>query len=209
MKKFVGILFVTVMPLVSFILHAQEHYSQTLTNMMHNTAKNALSDRIILGRTEQVFFSDIEQLEHVPFAGKIDTGADTTSIHATNIHITSTHPKLRQLTDQALLEKLIKVDTIDRVSRSNWTGELFKPYQVSVTFVITHPYNGEKIQITRPLERVSVIRNRTNTSHILRPTITLHLSIAYKTVTTEVILTNRAHFSTRILVGENVPNYNA
>ncbi|MCY9844307.1 RimK/LysX family protein [Vibrio caribbeanicus] len=209
MKKSVGIFFVSVMPLVSFILHAQEHYSQTLTNMMHNSAINALSDKIILGRTEQVYFDDIKQLEHVPFAGKIDTGADTTSMHATNIHITSTHPKLRQLTDQALLEKIIKVDTIDRVSRSNWTGGLFKPYQVSVNFVITHPYNGEKIQITRPLERVSVIRNRTDTKPILRPTITLPLSIADKTVTTEVNLTDRAHFSTPILIGKTFLKHNA
>jgi hypothetical protein len=209
MKKLVGIFFVSVMPLLSFFLHAQEHHSQTLMNMMYNTAKDSLSNKIILGRVEQVYFSDIEQLNHIPFAGKIDTGADTTSIHATDIHITSTHPELIPLTDQALLEKLIRVDTIDRVSRSNWNAALFKPYHVSVTFVITHPYNGEKIQITRPLERVSVIRNRTRTKPILRPTITLPLTIANKTVTAEVNLTNRAHFSTPLLIGKTFLQHNA
>ena len=80
---------------------------------------------------------------------------------------------------------------------------------MSVNFVITHPYNGEKIQITRPLERVSVIRNRTDTKPILRPTITLPLSIADKTVTTEINLTDRAHFSTPILIGKTFLKHNA
>ena len=209
MKKIVGLFFLSLMPLVSFILHAQEHHGQTLIDIMHQTAKDIRDDKVILGRIENVFLGGIDQLKHIPFAGKIDTGADTTSIHATNIHIQSTHPELSQFTDQALLEKLIKVDTIDRVARSDWSSALFRPYQVSVTFIIPHPYNGEKIQITRPLERVSVIRNRTDTKPILRPTVTLPLTIADKTVTTEVNLANRARFSTPVLIGKTFLKNNA
>lgn len=168
-----------------------------------------LEDKLVLGRVESVYLSDVEQLKTVAFTGKIDTGADTTSMHATNIHVSSSHPDFANLRDQELMKALIDHQPIDKVHYNQWNAELFRPYQVSVSFTITHPYTGELIEVTRPITRVSVIRNRTQKQPILRPTVTLPLTIANKTVMTEVNLTDRSQFSSPILIGKTFLSNNA
>lgn len=168
-----------------------------------------LEDKLVLGRVESVYLSDVEPLKTIAFAGKIDTGADTTSMHATNIHVSSRHPDFSQLRDQELMKALIAHPPIDNVNYDKWHAGLFDPYQVSVSFTITHPYTGEAIEITRPITRVSVIRNRTQKQPILRPTVTLPLTIADKTVMTEVNLTDRSQFSSPILIGKTFLSDNA
>jgi len=168
-----------------------------------------LEDKLVLGRVEHVYLNSIDDLQQVPIVGKIDTGADTTSIHATNIHVTSEHPEFKQLQDDALLQALIDDPVIDDVSYRDWNAELFVPYQVTVSFDLTHPYDGEPIAVSLPLTRVGVIRNRTQTKPIIRPTVTLPITIAGITVETEVNLTDRSQFSAPILIGKTFLEDNA
>ncbi|EGA64344.1 RimK/LysX family protein [Vibrio brasiliensis] len=168
-----------------------------------------LENKLVLGRVENVYLNDVEQLKGIAFAGKIDTGADTTSMHATDIHVSSDHPKFNKLRDQELMRALIDYEPIDKVHYDNWNAELFKPYKVNVTFTVTQPQSGKSIEISRPITRVGVIRNRTQKQPILRPTVTLPLTIADKTVMTEVNLTDRSQFSSPILIGKTFLNNNA
>lgn len=168
-----------------------------------------LDDKLVLGRVESVYLEEIEALKGVSFAGKIDTGADTTSMHATNIHVSSSDPQFSQLKDHKLMKALIDFDPIDDVDYDDWNAELFAPYGVEVTFTIKHPHTGESIEVTRPIERVGVIRNRTQKEPILRPTITLPMTIAGKTVMTQVNLTDRNQFSAPILIGKTFLDNNA
>ncbi len=161
-----------------------------------------LDDKVVLGRVESVYLDEIEQLKGVSFAGKIDTGADTTSMHATNIHVSSSHEKFSKLKDQKLMKALVDFEPIDSVEYQDWDAELFAPYSIEVTFTIQHPHTGEDIEITRPIERVGVIRNRTQKEPLLRPTIRLPMTIAGKTVNTQVNLTDRNQFSAPILIGK-------
>lgn len=168
-----------------------------------------LDDKVVLGRVESVYLNDIEGLKGISFAGKIDTGADTTSMHATDIHVTSSDPQFSHLKDHKLMKALIDFDPIDKVDYHDWDAELFAPYGVEVTFTVQHPHTGEEIEITRPIERVGVIRNRTQKEPILRPTITLPMTIAGKTVETQVNLTDRNQFSAPILIGKTFLDNNA
>ncbi|WP_245986614.1 RimK/LysX family protein [Vibrio pectenicida] len=165
-----------------------------------------LDGKPVLGRIENVYYSDIPELAQVPFAGKIDTGADSTSIHAENIRVYSTHPDYKNLKGDKLLWAVIKdIGGIDIV----WTEDDFKPYKVKVSFTLRHPYSGEEISITKDLRRVSAIRSRTSQKPILRPAIRLSLTIAGKKVETLVNLTDRSHFSAPILIGKTYLNHNA
>jgi len=168
-----------------------------------------LDDKLVLGRVESVYLNEIEALQGVSFAGKIDTGADTTSMHATNIRVSSSHPQFSHLKDQELMKALVDFDPIDNVDYDDWNAELFAPYSVEVTFTIKHPHTGENVEITRPIEHVGVIRNRTQKEPILRPTIALPMTIAGKTVMTEVNLTDRSQFSAPILIGKTFLDNNA
>lgn len=168
-----------------------------------------LEDKLVLGRLENIYLNDVAALNGIPFTGKIDTGADTTSMHATNIHVSSGHPQFRDLHDQKLMQSLTQFEPIDKVRYADWNAELFRPYDIKVSFTITHPYTGKSIEITRPIMRIGVIRNRTQEQPILRPTVTLPLTIADKTVLTEVNLTDRSQFSAPILIGKTFLNHNA
>lgn len=66
-----------------------------------------LDDKLVLGRVESVYYSDIPELSDVPFIGKIDTGADTTSMHAENIHVSSSNPEYKSLKDDKLMWAII------------------------------------------------------------------------------------------------------
>lgn len=167
-----------------------------------------LDEKLVLGRLENVTLSVKDEqgqaaLEGVPFAGKIDTGADTTSMHAIDIHVSSQHPDYAQWQDEDLMRALVKdVEQVRDINYSDWNRAVFAPYQVSVRFSIIHPYSGERVTLALPLERVGVIRSRSSAEPILRPTVNVPLTIAGTTVETDVNLTDRSQFSAPILIGK-------
>ncbi|MGR5166983.1 RimK/LysX family protein [Vibrio astriarenae] len=162
-----------------------------------------LDDRPVLGGIENVYYSDIPELEGVAFTGKIDTGADTTSMHAIDVHVYSTNPKYEGLKDEAFLEKMVEEYG---GPKSNWWldsyDEVAEEVAGFVTFAIPHPYTGEHVDVELPLSRPSVVRSRTSEKPIYRPVVKLPMTIAGETVMTEVNLTDRAHFSSPILIGK-------
>lgn len=165
-----------------------------------------LDDKPVLGRVESVHYSDIPELSGVPFIGKIDTGADTTSMHADNIHVTSSNPEYKELKDDKLMWAI--VDDLGGTN-AKWTAESFKPYQVTVSFTLHHPYTGEEVKITDDLDRISAIRSRTSEKPILRPTVKMPMTIAGHTVDTVVNLTKRTQFSAPVLIGKTYLDNNA
>ncbi len=165
-----------------------------------------LDDKLVLGRVESVYYSEIPELDGVPFMGKIDTGADTTSMHAENIHVSSLNPNYKNLKDEKLMWAII--EDLGGV-QAKWTADSFKSYQVKVSFTIPHPYTGKPINITDDLERISAIRSRTSDQPILRPTVKMPITIAGHTVDTVVNLTKRTQFSAPILIGKTYLNDNA
>lgn len=169
-----------------------------------------LNDEIVLGRVESVYYSDIPELSGVPFIGKVDTGADTTSMHAENIHISSEHPKFSKLKGEKLMAALVhQVEGVDGIKYDGWSQKHFAPYQVKVRYTVVHPYTGERVVIVDELERISVIRSRSSENFILRPTIKIPMTIAGHTVNTEVNLTKRTQFSAPILIGKTYLDNNA
>ena len=93
---------------ISGLAFADSDIQNTTINATTYAPIYTLDDKPVLGRVENVYLNSIESLEHIPFAGKIDTGADTTSIHATNIHITSSHSKFKDLPDKSLPPTVLK-----------------------------------------------------------------------------------------------------
>ncbi|MCX4120011.1 RimK/LysX family protein [Vibrio parahaemolyticus] len=165
-----------------------------------------LDDKLVLGRVESVYYSEIPELSDVPFIGKIDTGADTTSMHAENIHVSSSNPQYKNLKDDKLLWAI--VDDLGG-TQAKWEANSFEPYQVTVSFTIQHPYTGKEITVTDDLERISAIRSRTSKKPILRPTVKMPMTIAGHTVDTVVNLTSRKQFSAPILIGKTYLDDNA
>ncbi|MGR5417574.1 ATP-dependent zinc protease [Vibrio diabolicus] len=191
--------------LTSALLVAPLSWAQSISATTQDPVYQ-LDDKLVLGRVESVYYSDIPELKAVPFIGKIDTGADTTSMHAENIHVSSSHPGYQNLKDNELLWAI--VDDLGG-TKAKWDADTFKPYQVKVSFTVPHPYTGKEIQITDDLERVSAIRSRTSKKPILRPTIKMPMTIAGHTVDTEVNLTKRTQFSSPILIGKTYLDNNA
>ncbi|HHX8332444.1 TPA: RimK/LysX family protein [Vibrio diabolicus] len=191
--------------LTSALLVAPLSWAQSISATTQDPVYQ-LDDKLVLGRVESVYYSDIPELKAVPFIGKIDTGADTTSMHAENIHVSSSHPDYQNLKDNELLWAI--VDDLGG-TKAKWDVDTFKPYQVKVSFTVPHPYTGKEIQITDDLERVSAIRSRTSKKPILRPTIKMPMTIAGHTVDTEVNLTKRTQFSSPILIGKTYLDNNA
>ncbi|MGL6315356.1 RimK/LysX family protein [Vibrio sp. WXL103] len=164
----------------------------------------------VLGGIENVYYDQIPELEGVAFTGKIDTGADTTSMHALDVEIYSNNPKYQDLKNEALLMQI--VEDLGGVKTMTWrTGFAEHAENVAgvVSFVIPHPYTGELVRVERPLHRPSVVRSRTSEQPIYRPVIELPLTIAGTTVMTEINLTDRAHFSAPILIGKTFLKENA
>ncbi|HHF0507920.1 TPA: ATP-dependent zinc protease [Vibrio antiquarius] len=191
--------------LTSALLVAPLSWAQSISATTQDPVYQ-LDDKLVFGRVESVYYSDIPELKAVPFIGKIDTGADTTSMHAENIHVSSSHPDYQNLKDNELLWAI--VDDLGG-TKAKWDADTFKPYQVKVSFTVPHPYTGKEIQITDDLERVSAIRSRTSKKPILRPTIKMPMTIAGHTVDTEVNLTKRTQFSSPILIGKTYLDNNA
>ncbi|WP_156144493.1 retropepsin-like aspartic endopeptidase [Vibrio hyugaensis] len=180
-------------------------WSQTLSATTQDPIYQ-LDDKLVLGRVESVYYGDIPELSGVPFIGKIDTGADTTSMNAENIHVSSSNPEYKKLKDDKLMWAII--DDLGG-TKANWDADSFKPYQVKVSFTLHHPYTGKDIKITDDLERISAIRSRTSEKPILRPTVKMPMTIAGHTVDTVVNLTKRTQFSAPILIGKTYLDNNA
>ncbi|WP_105064642.1 putative ATP-dependent zinc protease [Vibrio campbellii] len=180
-------------------------WSQTLSATTQDPIYQ-LDGKVVLGRVESVYYNDIPELSDVPFIGKIDTGADTTSMHAENIHVSSSNPEYKSLKDDKLMWAII--DDLGG-TKAKWDADSFKPYQVTVSFTIHHPYTGKEIKITDDLERISAIRSRTSEKPILRPTVKMPMTIAGHTVDTVVNLTKRTQFSAPILIGKTYLDNNA
>ena len=157
-----------------------------------------IDNKIVLGRTEFVYFPNISPLNAIGIPAKIDTGADSTSLHAENIVITSSDPLFHGLAGEDLLDAIAKqYDALnstrlrDREDKTN----------IMVHFDIRHPYSDETIHLEKPLFRLAMIKSRGN-GHLARPVVELDLTIAGQTVRTEVNLTNRERFSYPILIGK-------
>lgn len=67
-------------------------------------SRDTIDGKMVLGRTERVTFPDIEGLKGVGMPAKIDTGADSTSLHAENIHLTSTDPRFKDIEGEDLIK---------------------------------------------------------------------------------------------------------
>ena len=157
-----------------------------------------IDDKVVLGRTEKVYLPNIAALNDIGIPAKIDTGADSTSIHAENIKITATDTIFNGLEGKALLDAIaVEFDALtstklrDREDKSD----------IMVSFDIIHPYSGDTITVTLPLFRLAMIKSR-GEGHLARPVVELSLQIAGKTVLTEVNLTDRTRFSYPILIGK-------
>lgn len=157
-----------------------------------------IDNKVVLGRTELVYFPAIDSLDNIGLPAKIDTGADSTSIHAENITITTSEPVFKGLEGEELLDAIaVEYDALgstqlrDREDKTN----------IMVSFDIRHPYSGELIRLEKPLFRLAMIKSRGD-GHLARPVVNLDLTIAGKTVPTEVNLANRERFSTPILIGK-------
>ena len=188
------------------------HYSIATTEASHTTQNPTyeLDGKSVLGRTENVYLSNAEGLSDIPFIGKIDTGAETTSMHAEDIHVTSSHPDYENLKDQELMLALTE-EVLENgdVAYSDWDGSTFEPFKTEVSFKVQNPRTGDMVLIEAPLERVSMIRSRTSSTPILRPTIKMSLKIAGRELETDVNLTDRSHFSAPILIGKTFLAENA
>ncbi|CAH0524387.1 RimK/LysX family protein [Vibrio hippocampi] len=163
----------------------------------------SVDEKVVLGRLENVYMQDVDSLVNVPFMGKIDTGADTTSMHATQISVESQHPDFQDLKNDKLLKAMVeKFGASGQDWREYPNQQELKQLKSTVSFVIRHPYTGEAITLKRPLTRASAIRSRSSEEPIYRPVVTLPLTIADTRVDTEVNLTDRSGFSSPILIGK-------
>ncbi|WP_281630233.1 RimK/LysX family protein [Vibrio sp. St2] len=194
-----------ILTLTGALMTAPQAWSETLSATTQNPAYQ-VDNELILGRIENVYYNDIPELKGVPFMGKIDTGADTTSIHAENIHLTSTHPDFKDLTDNDLLWAVVNDRRENKLKRNT---ETYLSYQVTIAFTIRHPYTGEDINIKDDLERISIIRSRTSKKPILRPAVRMPLTIGGRTVEAMINLTKRSQFSSPILIGKTFLEDNA
>ncbi|NOJ13903.1 ATP-dependent zinc protease family protein [Vibrio splendidus] len=162
-----------------------------------------LDGKAVLGRTENVYLSSVQGLKDVPFIGKIDTGAETTSMHAEDIHVKSTNADYKNLKDKELMAALTE-DLLNNsdVDYDDWNGSTFAKYEAVVSFKVQNPRTGDMVLIEAPLERVSMIRSRTSSTPLLRPTVKMSLTIADQELKTDVNLTDRSHFSAPVLIGK-------
>ncbi|MDB1122485.1 putative ATP-dependent zinc protease [Vibrio algarum] len=190
--------------LLSFCASASEN-SYTTQNPAYE-----LDGLSVFGRVENVYLTGTDKYKHIPFDGKIDTGADTTSIHADNIHILSSNPKYKGLSDSELLKYI--VDEFGG-SQSNWWLDEFdtpeRDLKLTVIFNVTNPYTGDVLEFEKSLARVSVVRSRTSEEPLYRPVIGLTMKIGDVEIETEASLTDRGNFSTPILIGKTFLKQNA
>ncbi|NAZ72011.1 ATP-dependent zinc protease [Vibrio toranzoniae] len=188
--------------LLSTLLFSQ-YALATDTSYTTQTPTYELDGKAVLGRTENVYLSSVQGLRDVPFIGKIDTGAETTSMHAEDIHVKSAHADYKNLKDNELMAALTE-DVLNNsdVDYNDWEGSTFAKYEAVVSFKVQNPRTGDMVLIEAPLERVSMIRSRTSSTPLLRPTVKMSLTIADQELKTDVNLTDRSHFSAPVLIGK-------
>ncbi|MEH6529790.1 MAG: RimK/LysX family protein [Photobacterium frigidiphilum] len=157
-----------------------------------------IDDKVVLGRIEKVSLPNITALNNIGIPAKIDTGADSTSIHAENIKITATDSIFNGLEGKALLDAIaVEFDALTSTKLRDREDKT----DIMVSFDLIHPYSGDTIAVTLPLFRLAMIKSR-GEGHLARPVVELSLQIAGKTVLTEVNLTDRTRFSYPILIGK-------
>ena len=193
-------------PLALTLLSTLLFSQYTLATDTSPTTQNPtyeLDGKAVLGRTENVYLSSVQGLKDVPFIGKIDTGAETTSMHAEDIHVKSTNADYKNLKDKELMAALTE-DLLNNsdVDYDDWDGSTFAKYEAVVSFKVQNPRTGDMVLIEAPLERVSMIRSRTSSTPLLRPTVKMSLTIADQELKTDVNLTDRSHFSAPVLIGK-------
>ncbi|MCL9780328.1 RimK/LysX family protein [Vibrio sp. S4M6] len=197
MKKKVLLFIALISSMSASMSYALEQYS------VRNPAYS-LDDKLVLGQEEQVYFSSVKGLEKVPFIAKIDTGADSTSINATDIEIRTHNRKLSHLKDGVLLAAIVNVS---KRHTELWLEK--KSNQTLVAFNLVNPYSGKTFRVERPLIKVSQIKSRSSNEPILRPLVSMPISIAGKTFDTVVNLTDRSHFSAQVLIGRTLLKHKA
>ena len=193
-------------PLALTLLSTLLFSQYTLATDTSPTTQNPtyeLDGKSVLGRTENVYLSSVQGLKDVPFIGKIDTGAETTSMHAEDIHVKSSNADYKNLKDKELMAALTE-DLLNNsdVDYDDWDGSTFAKYEAVVSFKVQNPRTGDMVLIEAPLERVSMIRSRTSSTPLLRPTVKMSLTIADQELKTDVNLTDRSHFSAPVLIGK-------
>ncbi|MBE8607214.1 ATP-dependent zinc protease [Vibrio cyclitrophicus] len=188
--------------LLSTLLFSQYALATDTSHTTQNPTYE-LDGKAVLGRTENVYLSSVQGLKDVPFIGKIDTGAETTSMHAEDIHVKSTNADYKNLKDKELMAALTE-DLLNNsdVDYDDWNGSTFAKYEAVVSFKVQNPRTGDMVLIEAPLERVSMIRSRTSSTPLLRPTVKMSLTIADQELKTDVNLTDRSHFSAPVLIGK-------
>ncbi|MEZ9981443.1 ATP-dependent zinc protease [Vibrio cyclitrophicus] len=188
--------------LLSTLLFSQYALATDTSHTTQNPTYE-LDGKAVLGRTENVYLSSVQGLKDVPFIGKIDTGAETTSMHAEDIHVKSTSADYKNLKDKELMAALTE-DLLNNsdVDYDDWDGSTFTKYEAVVSFKVQNPRTGDMVSIEAPLERVSMIRSRTSSTPLLRPTVKMSLTIADQELKTDVNLTDRSHFSAPVLIGK-------
>ncbi|MGF1687062.1 hypothetical protein L4C36_10240, partial [Photobacterium japonica] len=135
--------------------------------------RDHIDGRMVLGRTERVFFPDIDGLKGVGMSAKIDTGADSTSLHAEKIHLTSTDPRFKGLTGDALINAI--AEAYDALNSTQLRDRKDKN-DIIVHFELIHPYTGKHYTLQRPLLRLAMIKSRDD-GHLARPVVELNLTI--------------------------------
>ncbi|MDH5927842.1 RimK/LysX family protein [Vibrio lentus] len=188
--------------LLSTLLFSQYSLATDTSHTTQNPTYE-LDGKAVLGRTENVYLSSVQGLKDVPFIGKIDTGAETTSMHAEDIHVKSTNADYKNLKDKELMAAITE-DLLNNsdVDYDDWDGSTFAKYEAVVSFKVQNPRTGDMVLIKAPLERVSMIRSRTSSTPLLRPTVKMSLTIADQELKTDVNLTDRSHFSAPVLIGK-------
>jgi hypothetical protein len=188
--------------LLSTLLFSQYALATDTSHTTQNPTYE-LDGKAVLGRTENVYLSNVQGLEDIPFIGKIDTGAETTSMHAEDIHVKSSNADYKNLKDKELMAALTE-DLLNNsdVDYDDWNGSTFAKYEAVVSFKVQNPRTGDMVLIEAPLERVSMIRSRTSSTPLLRPTVKMSLTIADQELKSDVNLTDRSNFSAPVLIGK-------
>lgn len=172
--------------------------------------QTTIDNKEIFGRLELISLPEVSDLNGVSFNAKIDTGADTTSMHATNIHIVSDSKKWKGKQDTELLKAIAR--KFGSVESEWWLKEFDneqRKINAIVTFDIRHPLTGEIVKIQKPLSRISTIKSRSSDEPFYRPVVKMNMAISGESYETDVNLTDRSNFSTPILVGKTLLKKNA
>lgn len=175
---------------------------------LHYTTQNPayeLDGKAVFGRLEHIYFTGSGKYDDIPFVGKIDTGADTTSMHADNITIYSLNSTYKKLKNRELLKKVI-VDYGGVESdwwRNKFNDDEHRDLKVRVKFSLRHPLSGEVLEFDQPLSRISVVRSRSSKEPLYRAVIDLKIKIGGVELKTEASLTDRSQFSAPILIGKS------